>query len=148
MNRNFKIAGIVLASIIAFAVGLVIYTLITKPNTEQFVKLDNGYSISKYGYRDVRLEQDVVPAVAGETEATKETIIEPLIIAYSTNSNHVAVKVVNVPNDETVSPDFSAYSYYILNMENATIYGPLTEDVFTVKCQQIGTGTFDKWLGL
>lgn len=136
--------GYAIAAVICAIILLVLFAIFTEDDDTETVKLPNNYSITKYDYRDVRME------LTSTTEDGEilETVIEPLIIAYAVHSDFVAVKVVPVPESDSVSPNFSDYSYYIIDTNKPYVYGPLDEDVFPVKCEQLGNLQYEEWFGI
>lgn len=133
-----------ITAVIFAIIALVLFAICTEEDDSETVKLPNNYSITKYDYRDVRMELTTTT----EDGEVLETVIEPLIIAYSIYSDFVAVKVVPVPESSDVSPNFSDYSYYIIDTTKPYVYGPLDEDVFPVKCEQLGNLQYEDWFGI
>lgn len=135
MKLFFKILGRSFAVVLLLSIGLTLFSLLTPDDTAAKTICGN-YALVKENSRSTY----IINTESGEQA------IPSIIISYSDNQNFIAAKQTEVPPSD-VKPDYTTYSYWIIDTAGGEITGPLVNEAdFTAFCSQHNL-TFDEWLG-
>lgn len=135
MKLFFKILGRSFAVVFLLSIGLTLFSLLAPEDTDAKT-ISGDYALVKENSRSTY----IINTQSGEQ------VIPSIIISYSDDQNFIAAKQTEVPPSD-VKPDYTTYSYWLINTTSGEITGPLAKEAdFTAFCSQYGL-TFDEWLG-
>ncbi len=139
MKRIFKWLGRIIVIIILLAIGLTVYSLLAPPEPPA-TAIRGGYALVKENSRSAYIVQ--------QTESGKQDEVVPsIIISYAVDGDYIAAKQTEVPASEDIKPDFTTYSYWLIDTAGGKIYGPIASEAdFTAKCTELDL-SFEEWLG-
>lgn len=139
MKRIFKWLGRLIVIIILLGIGLTVYSLLAPPEPPA-TAIHGGYALVKENSRSAYIIQ--------QTEGGKQDEVVPsIIISYAVDGDYIAAKQTEVPASEDVKPDFTTYSYWLIDTKDGKIYGPIDNEAdFTTKCTELDL-SFEEWLG-
>ena len=106
-------------------------------------KLPNNYEIVRVNSQSI---------VFGKNNNSFDQTIDRYILEFCYNENYIGLKRLpldHVPADEIVdidSLDRSSMEFYLIDAMKDKQYGPYTEEQFTQKCNEIGTGNLGEWI--
>lgn len=139
MKRFFKWLGRLAALIVLLAIALTVYSLLAPPELPITV-IHGDYALVKESSRSAY----IVRQASGE-EATE--VVPSIIISYAMDGNYIAAKQTEVPANDEIKPDFTTYSYWLIDTKTGEINGPIYNEVeFEAKCDELEL-SFNKWLG-
>jgi hypothetical protein len=143
MKLFFKLLGRVVVIVLLLSIGLTIYSLASDKESNTTTIIDN-YALVKESSRSVYIIRDNGNK---NTANSTTTIVESIIISYATDGDYIAAKQTAVPDSEEVKPDFTSFSYWLIDTAQDRIYGPFNNDAdWGEKCTELGLN-FDEWLG-
>ena len=135
----FKILGNTIVVVILLFIALTIYSVFG-PKEDFTTPIMANYAIVKENSRSAY--------IINSKSATPETpVVESIVISYATSGKFIAVKQTAVPETKEIKPDYTTYSYWLINTADDQVFGPLTtDDDFNAKCQELELN-FQEWIG-
>lgn len=135
----FKILGNTIVIIILLSIALTVYSVFG-PKEDFTTPIMGNYAIVKESSRSAYI-------VNTKGQNPEIPVVESIVISYATSGKFIAAKQTAVPETEDIKPDYTTYSYWLLNTADGQIYGPMfTEEEFNSQCQQLEL-SFAEWLG-
>lgn len=136
LKSFFGLLGRLLVLLVLIGIGLTVYGLI-EPKDDRGTMIAEDYAIIKENSRSVYIIR--------QSDGT--VIIPSIVISYAVNNGYIAVKHTEVPEDESVKPDFTTFTYWLLNSKLGSLTGPIaTEKEFNQITAKLGL-SFNEWLG-
>ncbi len=137
MKLFSRLLGRLIFIIILFSIGLTVFSLVSG-DQPALTPIKGGYGLVKESSRS---------AYIAHQDAPDTPVIDSIVISYATSGSIIAVKQTAVP-DESAKPDFTTFSYWLLDTAAGHVYGPLADDAaFADKCAKLGAEDFGSWMG-
>lgn len=135
----FKILGNTLVIVILLSIALTVYSVFG-PKDDFTTPIMGNYAIVKENSRSAYI-------INSKSEEPATPVVESIVISYATSEKFIAVKQTAVPETDDIKPDYTTYSYWLLNTADGQLYGPLaTDEEFNAKCQELELN-FQEWIG-
>ena len=135
----FKILGNTLVIVILLSIALTVYSL-CGPKDDFTTPIMGNYAIVKENSRSAYI-------INSKSEEPATPVVESIVISYATSEKFIAVKQTAVPETKEIKPDYTTYSYWLINTADDQVFGPLTtDDDFNAKCQELELN-FQEWIG-
>ena len=139
MKRIFKWLVRIIFIVILLGIGLTIYSLLAPPEPPA-TAIHGGYALMKESSRSAYI-------VRQTGDGNTVEVIPSIIISYAVNNTYIAAKQTEVPASEDVKPDFTTYSYWLIDTASGEVFGPFYNEAdFAAKCTELDL-SFDEWLG-
>lgn len=120
---------------VALGIGLTVYGLI-EPEDNGGTRITRDYQLVKENSRSAYIMR----------ESDNLVLVPSIVISYSVCDNYIAARRTDVPETTDTKPDFTEFTYWLIDTKNNTTTGPLTDEDFTAACTK-NKLSFDTWLG-
>lgn len=121
--------------VILLGIGLTIWGLI-EPQDDGGTPILSSYQLVKENSRSAYIER------IGD----KEPVIPSIVISYSTCDGYIAARQTEVPATDDIKPDFTTFTYWLIDTKTGSSQAQLSTDDFNNFCTEHSL-TFDEWLG-
>ncbi len=128
-------AGRLLCLIVLIGIGLTVWGLI-EPEDDGTTPIVSNYQLVKENSRSVYIRRI----------SDGQTVVPSIVIYYSTCDDYIAARQTNVPESADTKPDFTTFTYWLINTKTADCNAGLSADAFADFCTDNNL-TFDEWLG-
>lgn len=121
--------------VIVLGIGLTIYGLV-EPQDNTGTTITRNYQLVKESSRSayiVRQSDDMV-------------LVPSIVISYSVCGDYIAARRTDVPETDADKPDFTTFTYWLINTKTNTTQGPISAEDFDTACAD-NSLTFAEWLG-
>lgn len=121
--------------VIVLGIGLTIYGLV-EPQDNHVTHITRNYQLVKESSRSayiVRQSDDMVQ-------------VPSIVISYSVCDDYIAARRTDVPETDADKPDFTTFTYWLIDTKNNNTQGPLSAEDFDAACADNNL-TFSGWLG-
>lgn len=124
--------------IILLGIGLTVYGLI-EPEDNGATPIVGGYQLIKESSRSAYIQHTT-------DSGDKETVIPSIVISYSVSDNFIAARQTEVPESADTKPDFTTFTYWLINTKTADCQARLSTEEFAAACTEHNL-SFNEWLG-
>lgn len=136
IRKFLKLLGRLIILVILLGIGLTVYGLI-EPQEPLGTPIAGDYAIVKESSRSAYIIR----------QSDGQQVIPSIVISYAMSNHYIAVKHTEVPETEDVKPDYTTFTYWLINSQTGELTGPIaTEDDFNATAAELGL-SFNEWLG-
>lgn len=135
--RDFlKLLRWLLVLLVLAGVGLTVYGLV-EPNGQPGTPILGDYALIKENSRSAYII----------SRSDGQTVIPSIVISYAVSGDYIAVKRTEVPETADVKPDFTTFTYWLIDSQTNEITGPIaTDEEFNAAAGEHSL-SFTEWLG-
>lgn len=120
---------------VVLGIGLTIWGLV-EPQNNHSTHITRDYQLVKESSRSAYIMR----------KSDNLVLVPSIVISYSVCDDFIAARRTDVPETDAAKPDFTTFTYWLIDTKNNTTQGPLTEDAFNEACTAHNL-TFSGWLG-
>lgn len=121
--------------VVALGIGLTVWGLV-EPQDTPGTTITRDYQLVKENSRSAYIMR----------ESDNLVLVPSIVISYSVCDDYIAARRTDVPETDATKPDFTNFTYWLINTGDDTTQGPLSADEFSAACTE-NKLSFDEWLG-
>lgn len=134
--KNFLTwAGRLICLVVLLGIGLTVYGLI-EPEDNGATPIIGNYQLVKENSRSAYIQRI----------SDQEVVIPSIVISYSTCDDFIAARQTKVPESADTKPDFTTFTYWLIDTQSTDVQSELKAEEFTAVCTEKNLA-FEKWLG-
>lgn len=121
--------------VVLFGIGLTIYGLV-EPQDDGTTTISADYQLVKESSRSTYIRRI----------SDQEIVVPSIVISYSTCDDFIAARQTKVPESTDNKPDFTTFTYWLIDTDSNTVQSELATEDFTAACTENNL-SFEEWLG-
>ena len=109
-----------------------------------YTSLPGEYEIWRINYCNITL-------VKKTSDSSATRVVESRIAEFCYNNSFIGVKRLSISCNDDTGKDFNAnnltdFLYYLVDVPNDAVFGPYTEDEYTLQVSELNVGVMSDWI--